>query len=60
MKIIQIILILTNILSCCGTVLYVLKDIIHNKDTSIFINAIMLSSVVVSLLVQRKLYNILK
>lgn len=60
MKIIQTILILTNLLSCCGAFLYVLKDIVQNKDASIFINAIILSSVVISLLVQRKLYNILK
>ena len=48
MKIITIIIAFINLFSCFGTVLYVLKEIIHNKDASTLFCALMLTLAFIS------------
>lgn len=45
MKYLTIILLFVNLMICCGSVLFVLKDIIHNENSSITMNSFILALV---------------
>ena len=57
MKSIKFIYFIINIVSCCGLILYVLKDIIHNKEASTFLNVLLLSLVIMNYIIIKNTLN---
>ena len=56
MKYLIILFLIANLICCCGSTLFVLKEIVHNENTSLFFNSIILGLVVINLIYYRKLY----
>lgn len=60
MKIIPITIAFINLFSCFGSALYVLKEIIHNKDVSILFCALMLTLAFISFSLCTETYKNIK